>query len=411
MPTWTLWILFALFSGSLQLLAHYYVWRRLVRDTGMTHPWRRRVTGLIVVLGLSIPITLWASRMVSAEFGKTLGWPVLMWLGFAALLLIGFLLLDSARLTFWSLHRAAVRIGKKLGKRIGKEDEVAFDPDRRQFFARVAGGTVVTAATGATAFGMHQALKEHETPEVPITLSRLPAALDGFTIAQITDVHVGYTVARSFVQSIVDRANGMKPDIIAITGDLVDGDVPSLRDAVAPLADLSAPHGVYFVTGNHEYYAGVEPWVEEIERLGIRVLRNERVSIGDGDNSFDLAGVDDFQADRFGGAPDLARALQGRDPGRELVLLAHQPRQVFESENHGVGLQLSGHTHGGQIWPWHYLAKAQQKGLLAGWSRHGDTQLYISRGTGYWGPPIRVLAPAEITKVILRSETLTARKV
>ena len=397
MPRWTIWILFALFSATIQLLAHYYVWRRLVRDTGMAHPWRRWSTGGIIVLGLSIPITLWASRMLSAEIGRVLGWPVLMWLGFAALLLIGFVLLDSARVTMWSIHRGLVRLGKRK--------PVSFNPDRRQFFARVGGGAVVTAATGATAFGMHEVLKEHNIAEVPITLSRLPQSLDGFTIAQITDVHVGYTVARSFVQSIVDRVNALQPDLIAITGDLVDGDLESLRDAVKPLTELSAPYGVYFVTGNHEYYAGAEPWVEELKRLGIRVLENERVSIGQGQDSFDLAGVHDYQSDRFGAGPDLAKALDGRDPKRELVLLAHQPRQVFESKEHGVGLQISGHTHGGQIWPWHYIVKAQQKGLLAGLSRHGDTQLYISRGTGYWGPPVRVGAPAEITKVILRAET------
>ncbi len=396
MPSWLIWIFFALFSATIQLLVHYYVWRRLVRDTNMAHPWRRWLTGGIIVLGLSIPITLWASRMLSAEVGRVLGWPVLMWLGFAALLLIGFLLLDSARVTLWSLHRALVRLGKRK--------PASFNPDRRQFFARVGGGAVVTAATGATAFGMHEVLKEHNIAEVPITLARLPQSMDGFTIAQITDVHVGFTVARSFVQSMVDRVNALKPDLIAITGDLVDGDVVSLRDAVAPLAELSAPHGVFFVTGNHEYYAGADQWVAELKRLGIRVLENERVSIGQDKDSFDLAGVHDYQSDRFGAGPDLARALDGRDSSRELVLLAHQPRQVFESQEHGVGLQISGHTHGGQIWPWHYIVKAQQKGLLAGLSRHGDTQLYISRGTGYWGPPVRVGAPAEISKVILRAE-------
>ncbi|MCG8419803.1 MAG: metallophosphoesterase [Proteobacteria bacterium] len=395
MPRWTIWILFVLFSATVQILAHYYVWRRLVRDTGMEHPWRRRFTIAIVILALSIPSTLWASRLLSADIGRIMGWPVLLWLGFAALLLIGFLLIDGARIVLWSVRRGLARTKKGV--------PASFNPDRRQFLARVAGGTVVTAATGATAVGMHEVLKEHEIKEVPVTLSRLPPALDGFTIAQITDVHVGYTVTRSFVQSVVDRVNGLSPDLIAITGDLVDGDVDSLRDAVQPLAELSARHGVYFVTGNHEYYAGVEPWLDELERLGIEILRNQRVEIGRGRDGFDLAGVYDYQSDRFGHGADLNRALGDRDPDREVVLLAHQPRHVYEAARYGVGLQLSGHTHGGQIWPWHYVVKAQQRGLLAGLSRHGETQLYISRGTGYWGPPIRVGAPAEITRVVLRS--------
>jgi predicted MPP superfamily phosphohydrolase len=161
---------------------------------------------------------------------------------------------------------------------------------------------------------------------------------------------------------------------------------------------------VYFVTGNHEYYSGAAPWCEELARLGIKVLRNERVIIGDAEASFDLAGIDDAHARDFGDGhgADLARAVHGRDPARELVLLAHQPRAVFEAVVHGVGLQLSGHTHGGQIWPWNWLVRLQQP-VVAGLARFGDTQVYVSRGTGYWGPPMRLGAPAEITRVTLRT--------
>jgi predicted MPP superfamily phosphohydrolase len=161
---------------------------------------------------------------------------------------------------------------------------------------------------------------------------------------------------------------------------------------------------VFAVTGNHEYYSGADPWIAEITRLGARYLRNERVTIGNGDASFELAGVDDFTAAGWPGhGEDLARALAGRDPSRALVLLAHQPRQVRRAALHGVDLQLSGHTHGGQIWPWHYIVRLQQGGLLAGRYEVDGTQLYVSRGCGYWGPPVRVLAPLEITRVILRA--------
>jgi predicted MPP superfamily phosphohydrolase len=233
----------------------------------------------------------------------------------------------------------------------------------------------------------------------------LPKELDGTTIVQLSDVHVGPTRGRDFVRQIVERANSLGPDVIAITGDLVDGSVRQLREQIEPLSELRAKHGVYFVTGNHEYYSGAESWCRELTRLGVRVLRNERVSIGSDGETYDLAGIDDYHAHQFGGGhgADLPRALEGRDPSRELVLLAHQPRAIFEAERLGVGLQLSGHTHGGQMWPWNYLVKLQQP-FVSGLARFGRATIYVSNGTGYWGPPMRLAAPAEITRLVLLSE-------
>jgi predicted MPP superfamily phosphohydrolase len=249
-----------------------------------------------------------------------------------------------------------------------------------------------------------QARGEHAVVDVEVRLQKLPKSLDGFTIVQLSDLHVGLTIDRAFVQRLVDRTNNLSPDLIALTGDFVDGPVADLRDDIAPLAQLRAKHGVYAITGNHEYYAGADPWIAEISRLGARYLRNELVTIGDERGAFDLAGVDDHGAQKYAGhGEDLAAATAKRDPSRALVLLAHQPRQARRAANHGVDLQLSGHTHGGQIWPWHYIVRIQQGGLLAGRYTIGDTQLYVSRGCGYWGPPVRLLAPLEITRVILRS--------
>lgn len=403
MPRWISVLLFVLVSTSLQLLIHHYLWRRLVRDTGVPHPWRRVMTVSLALLAVSMPLMMWASRQIDADIGRTAGWPVFLWIGFSILLLGGFLLVDMLRLLRWSVRYGIPRV--RTGQASAPRASAPADPGRRQFFARVAGGAVVTAATGAMGMGVRAARGRIPIKEVPVVLSRLPPALDGFAIVQLTDVHVGYTISRAVIQDLVAQANAARPDLIAITGDLVDGDVATLAHAVAPLAELRAPHGVYFVTGNHEYYAGVESWLDELRRLGIRVLRNERVRIGADAASFDLAGIDDYQAVQFGNGhgADLGRAMAGRDPGREVVLLAHQPRQVHDAVRHGIGLQLSGHTHGGQIWPWHYLARAQQGGLLAGLSRHGDTQLYISRGTGYWGPPLRLGAPAELARIVLRA--------
>jgi predicted MPP superfamily phosphohydrolase len=203
---------------------------------------------------------------------------------------------------------------------------------------------------------------------------------------------------------VVDSVNALQPDVVAITGDLVDGSVSRLAPHVAPLARLRARHGVFFVTGNHEYYAGVEEWCTHLGELGVRVLRNERVRIGDGEHSFDLAGVDDYAGRHFGhghGA-DIERALSGRDETRELVLLAHQPRAVVEAERAGVGLQISGHTHGGQIWPFNYLVRLQQP-VTSGLVRFGRSLIYVSNGTGYWGPPMRLGSPAEITQLVLEA--------
>jgi predicted MPP superfamily phosphohydrolase len=188
-----------------------------------------------------------------------------------------------------------------------------------------------------------------------------------------------------------------------LTGDLVDGSVRQYRAAAAPLADLRARHGVYAVTGNHEYYHGADPWIAELTRLGVRYLRNERVTIERDGAAFELAGVDDHNARGTGHRADVGRAATGRDAAVPLVLLAHQPRQVHAAARHGVDLQLSGHTHGGQIWPWHYAVMLQQGGLLAGHYRIKATQLYVTRGCGFWGPRVRLGAPLEITRVILRA--------
>jgi predicted MPP superfamily phosphohydrolase len=277
------------------------------------------------------------------------------------------------------------------------------DPSRRQALARITGGVIGTAVVGHVGYGMTRALGDVEIVDVPVTLTRLPRALDGFTIVQLTDLHIGGTIGRPFVAELVERTNALGGDLIALTGDFVDGTVDDLRDAFAPLGGLRAAHGVYFVTGNHEYYSGADPWIAHIASLGIRVLRNERVAITRDGASFDLAGIDDHGAKASGHGPDLARALAGRDPARAVVLLAHQPRQVRVAAKHDVDLQLSGHTHGGQVWPWHYFVALQQGGLLAGRYTRGPTQLYVSRGPGYWGPPVRVGAPPEITRVILRA--------
>jgi predicted MPP superfamily phosphohydrolase len=236
---------------------------------------------------------------------------------------------------------------------------------------------------------------------VAVRLANWPAELSGYTIAQISDVHVGETVGRGFVESIVRLTNAEDPDMNVITGDLVDGRVEDLASLVAPLACLRARDGVWFVTGNHEYYSGAPAWIEHLRSLGIGVLRNDRVPIR-GEGGFDLAGTDDYASRAFGPGrgQDIPGALAGRDPRRAVVLLAHQPRSFTEASALVVDLQLSGHTHGGQIFPMHYLTGLFTP-YLAGLHRRGDSMIYVSRGAGYWGPPMRLGAPPEITRIVL----------
>ncbi|MCG5262382.1 metallophosphoesterase [Cupriavidus gilardii] len=240
--------------------------------------------------------------------------------------------------------------------------------------------------------------------DVEVPIAGLPAALDGFTIAQLSDIHVGPTIKRPYLQRIVERVHTLGADAIAITGDLVDGKVPELREHTAPLASLRAPHGVYFVTGNHEYYAGAHAWIDELRRLGLRVLLNEHVAIERDGARLVLAGVTDFSAGHFDPAhrSDPNAALAGAPSDAAVrVLLAHQPRSAVAAAEAGFDLQLSGHTHGGQFLPWNLFVPMQQP-YVAGLHRHGSMWVYVSRGTGYWGPPKRFGAPSEITRIRLR---------
>jgi predicted MPP superfamily phosphohydrolase len=254
--------------------------------------------------------------------------------------------------------------------------------------AAVVGGLVLALAGLALKSG----LSLPAVRRVEIALARWPRALDGFRIVQISDIHIGPLLGRGFAERLTERVNALAPDLVAVTGDLVDGSVEALRDEVAPFGALRAKHGVYFVTGNHDVYSGGEPWVERVCELGLRALRNERVAIG-GEEGFDLAGVDDHRGDWVrGSSEDLDAALAGRDAARALVLLAHDPGTFRRASKRGVDLQLSGHTHGGQIWPFNYLVRIAVP-YVAGLHRVGTSQLYVSRGSGFWGPPCACSPP------------------
>jgi predicted MPP superfamily phosphohydrolase len=237
---------------------------------------------------------------------------------------------------------------------------------------------------------------------VRVPLAKLPASMSGTRIVQISDLHFGGATGPAYLAHVVAMVNALEPDLVAITGDLLDGTVAGLGPLLGPLGELRARYGVYFVTGNHEYYWGANEWIAHLPSLGLRVLDNERVSIGGPEGSFDLAGVSDPLSVDHGGSHDIPRALAGRDPSRPVVLLAHQPSGLYEASQLGVSLQLSGHTHGGQLYPLRYVLMLDQP-FVDGLHRLRDTWIYVTRGAGYWGPPMRLGAPPEVAEITLVS--------
>ena len=284
---------------------------------------------------------------------------------------------------------------------LAREVLLLFAPQWREASAAVA----VSALPLITVVGYFMARRTAPVVDVKIPVANLPSGLHGFTIAQLSDIHVGPTIKRPYVEAIVARVNKLDADVVAITGDLVDGSVARLAEHTAPLADLRSRHGTYVVTGNHEYYSGAHSWIRELRRLGATVLLNEHVVLDHDGAHVTLAGVTDYSAGHFDPShrSDPARAVAGAPLDTVKVLLAHQPRTALQAAPAGYHLQLSGHTHGGQFWPWNFFVRLQQP-FTAGLERVGRMWLYISRGTGYWGPPMRFGIPSEITRITLVPE-------
>ncbi|MDV7217791.1 metallophosphoesterase [Streptomyces prunicolor] len=384
--------------------AHWYVWRRLVRDT--TRAWGpARVTGTAVLIaGPLLMIAALAAERGGAPFWlqRALGWPGFLWMALAIYLLLAVLAGELLRPLLRRFVERRGRVEAAVADKPSPEEpspQPLAVPSRRLFVSRVVGGAAAAAAVGTVGYGTYGVLRGPSVKRITVPLAKLPRSAHGFRIAVVSDIHLGPVLGRGFAQRVVDTINSTQPDLIAVVGDLVDGSVKNLGPAAAPLAQLRARHGSFFVTGNHEYFSGAEEWLEEVRTLGIHTLENARTELP----GFDLAGVNDLQGESEGQGPDFGKALGDRDTTRACVLLAHQPVQIHEAVKHGVDLQLSGHTHGGQLWPGNFIAAAANP-TVAGLERYGDTELYVSRGAGAWGPPTRVGAPSDITVVELASK-------
>ncbi|MCC2633735.1 MAG: putative phosphohydrolase [Ramlibacter sp.] len=356
---------------------HLYIGARLVPALPSL-PAGVAVSALLVASAVLVPAGLMARRYLQPPAADRLTWVGMLFMGLFSSLFVLTFLRDLLLLGFAIAGDAPA--------------------DLRADSAIV----VLLLALGLTALGYFNARRTAAVRRVQVPLPSLDPALAGFRIVQISDIHVGPTIKQDYLQAIVERVNALDPDVIAITGDLVDGSVPELARHVAPLAGLRARHGVYFVTGNHEYYSGVHGWVAELQRLGIRVLHNEHVVLSHDGASLVLAGVTDYTAHLFDPAhrSDPAAALAGAPEGVTRVLLAHQPRTAPAAALAGFDLQISGHTHGGQFLPWSLFVPLQQP-YVAGLHQLGRMRIYVSRGTGYWGPPKRVAAPSEISELLL----------
>jgi predicted MPP superfamily phosphohydrolase len=388
---------FAILSGLLGLMT-LYLWKRLVKDT--TGPGRARwvLTAVLVVLTALLVATLTLPRVIGVTASTWFAWPGYLWFALVVYLFLILLLLEPVRLALRGWTR------RPPSTESDAEDSPAASSavNRRVFLARASAAAAGAASVGVVGFGVATALGPPDLLRVPVRLPRLDPAFNGFRIAMVSDIHLGPLSGRAHTERIVRMINETEPDLVAIVGDLVDSTVSELGPAAEPLRDLHSRDGTFFVTGNHEYFVD-DPfaWLSELERLGVQPLRNQNTLIRRGTGAFNLAGVNDVAGRSRADPPDFDRALSGLDSSRPTVLLAHQPVQVAQAAARGVDLQLSGHTHGGQMWPFHYVVRAVQPSL-AGLSSVDDTQLYVSRGAGFWGPPVRVGARPDITVLSLQ---------
>ncbi|QYC45799.1 putative metallophosphoesterase [Nonomuraea coxensis DSM 45129] len=407
---------------GLILLAHYYLWYRLVRSTTVPGRLRKALTWGVVGLMLLVVATFVGTR---SDFGTWLAWPGYLWLALLFYLFVFLAVLEIPRAVaaVW-LRRAGRRRAPApepvavLASTPVPDDVAAGLPDvapdpgeaspaalsRRLFLGRATAAVAGAGAAATVGYGVSSALGDPVIEPVRVTLPKLDPRLSGLRFAVVSDIHLGPLTGRSHTERIVRMINGLEADVVAIVGDLVDGSVARLGPLARPLKDLESRYGAYFVTGNHEYFSpgGFAEWLDELGELGVRPLRNERVEIAHQGAVLDLAGVNDLGGATQGDGPDFAKALGGRTPGRSTVLLAHQPVQVTEAARHGVDLQLSGHTHGGQIVPFNLVVGLQQP-VVSGLATVDGVQVYTTRGAGFWGPPVRVGAPPEITMVELRA--------
>lgn len=314
-------------------------------------------------------------------------------LGFFSFLII-FLLIKDFSFGLYSIGKKILAFGGL------SEKSLVENPERRQFLLNSFNIGILTATAALTSYGFYHATRKPYIKRVFIPIKNYSDDLKEFKIVQVSDLHVGPTIKRDYVKQIVEEVNKINPDIFVFTGDLVDGSVENLRNEVEPLKNINPRLGKFFVTGNHEYYSGAIDWMKEAENIGFIVLHNENRIVEYKSKKLLIAGVPDVQGIQFFSdhVSDPIKAISTDKTSDIKILLAHQPKSLYKAIEAGFDIQLSGHTHGGQFIPWNYLAKIGQP-FIKGLNKMENTWIYVSNGTGYWGPPLRIGANSEITLI------------
>ncbi len=391
---------FVIFFAISAVLATYITLRLFYRASF------RRIWKFAIAFGivgtLFLPVIMIIFRRTGLDNGliDVLVWSGYLGVGFLSFIFTCVVIRDLLWLPAGAFNKIRVRLAKSPQKKAASNP--IKNPSRRGFLVNSMNYGILATAALSTGYGIAEARQTPQVKEVPVLIPHLPAQFEGFRIVQITDVHISPTFRRACVEDIVAVVNTLNADIVALTGDLVDGTVKQLGDDSAPLGKIKSAQGNYFVTGNHEYYSGAIEWIKEVRRLGFSVLLNEHRIITRGKRKMLLAGVTDYREGRMlpDHQSDPHKALKAAPAVDVKILLAHQPKNIFEAARAGYDLQISGHTHGGQFFPWNLLVGFSQP-YVSGLHKHASTQIYVSRGTGYWGPPMRVGSPSEITLIKL----------
>jgi predicted MPP superfamily phosphohydrolase len=395
-------LFFSIFFSVSGLLAAYMT-TRLFSPAAFRRQWKIAIA-LAIVLILFFPVFDIILRRAGFynRAVHLLAWIGDLGVGFLSFVFTYVVIRDLLWLPVGAFNKLKARISQSVSKKT--TSNLVANPSRRGFLINSMNYGILATAALSTGYGIAEARRTPAIKELPVVIPHLPQEFEGLRIVQITDLHVSPTFGRSDVEKIVAVVNSLEADIVALTGDLVDGTVEQIGYDVAPLRQIRSALGNYFVTGNHEYYSGVIEWIPKIEQLGFSVLLNEHRIITRGRAGLLLAGVTDYSGGNFFAShrSDPQKALQAAPEAVIKILLAHQPRSIFGAARAGYDFQISGHTHGGQFFPWNFVIGLLQP-YVSGLHTHENTQIYVSRGTGYWGPPVRVGSPSEITLIKLVS--------
>ncbi len=380
------------------VLVYGYIGWRLIVFSKYGRFWKSILWSILVLFMVlpSVPFIL-SSNQIESLWVDILGWIAYLSLGFFPLVFMSLLVKDITYFIKNAIQKTYLII-RKIFDVDTKETELR-DPSRRLFLERSLNMGILCMSGALVCYGLYEAKHSPAVVKVSIPFDNLSPDLESLRIVQISDIHAGATIKRDYIQTVVEQVNSLEPDIIALTGDVADGSVRYLREHISPLTDLSARYGTYFVTGNHEYYSGVEEWLEEMDRIGFTVLMNEHRVLNHGTANLLLAGITDYSAENYfrSHASNPLAALSGSPECDLKIILAHQPSSIFDVAQSGFDLQLSGHTHGGQSFPGQFIESLRPPHYVAGLYKFKNTWIYVNRGTGYWGPPQRISVRSEIT--------------